>query len=187
MTFVLTCLPTGRQNEKAKIEKDWVCIIFSHQCIDLQFLLNKDPFPTDYAIIAPDFMILPVSLFRWQVELLVVELEGLTRNVLNEEEKLNSIFQLAELDTIRRRIFELGKIHVNLRRKWLFERELADTLLQYFSIIERQHAMEEVRPKYSETLRRRVQTDDHLCKSLEYDLDSIPLKIESQRKVVCKP
>lgn len=62
-------------------------------------------------------MVLPVSLLRWQVELLVEEIGNLTRTVVNKEEELLSTFRLDELHTIRQQIFKLGKVQLRLRHK----------------------------------------------------------------------
>lgn len=184
VTMILTCLPSVRPNARCQPQTDWACILLSSNGVDLENLLAKDPFPNDYTRMPADFMILPVSLFRWRVELLVEELENLTRNVVNEEEQLISAIELSELDSIRKSIFELGKVQLRLRRKWVCTLEVATTLSQYFDAIERKYAEEEVSPRYSEILRQRVRMDSQLCGSLEYDLQIIPSKIDSQRQMV---
>lgn len=183
--MILTCLPSVRPNARCQPQTDWACIILSSDGVDIESLLAKDPFPNDYTRMPADFMIFPVSLFRWRVELLVEELENLTRNVVNEEEQLISAVELSELDLIRKAIFELGKVQLRLRRKWVCTLEVAATLSQYFDAIERRYAEEEVAPRYSEILRQRVRMDAQLCGSLEYDLQIIPSKIDSQRQMVC--
>ncbi|GLB10785.1 hypothetical protein AtubIFM57258_007195 [Aspergillus tubingensis] len=184
LTLVLSGLPVGRANGYSQKEIDWVCIIFSHRGLDLELLLSRDPFPTDYGLLPPDFMILPVSFLRWQVEGIVEELETLTRNVTGEEAKLHWASQLLDLDAVRRRIFELGEVHLALRRRWLFNQELAANLLRYFDFLECTTSTYESKPSYSEILRRRVQMDEHVCKCLEYELQAVPLKIESQRNMI---
>lgn len=186
-TLVLTEIHNGRRNENGRPEKSWVSIIFAHQDIHLESLLCNDPFPADYSSVAPDFMILPVSLLRRQVDLVVRQLEELTNSAVCEEERLCSASCLAELDMGRRQIFELSKLHLTTRRRWTFGQEVAETLLKCFVMLENAHSTDEAAAKYSETLRRRVQTEDRLCKSLRGEMQSVSLKLESQRKMVRRP
>ena len=151
-TLVLTELHNGRQNGSGRSDKSWVSIIFAHQDIQLESLLCDDPFPADYSSVAPDFMILFVSLLRRQMDVVVRQLEELTNSVVCEEERLCSASCLAELDMGRRQIFELGKLHLTIRRRWTFGQEVAETLLKCFMMLENANSTDGVAARYSDTL-----------------------------------
>ncbi|KAH0565721.1 hypothetical protein GP486_000885 [Trichoglossum hirsutum] len=163
---------------------DWVCLIFAHSSIPFESLLCRDTFPSDFTPpLSPDFMILPAGVLQWQVEHTRDGLISLGEKILHQEKKLLIKPGPPKFDDIRNTIFDIGKNHMMLHRRWLFEQGLATSLIRCFDKIE-QRSSREQHAKYSETLRQRVQIQEELSKALQHDLDTIPEKIKAQQAVV---
>ena len=175
---------TEKSSRGRLIDADWVCLIFAHPSIPLESLLCRDTFPSDFTPpLSPDFMILPSSILQWQVEQTRDGLTSLSKKILEQEEKLLVKSGPPEFEAIRNAIFDLGKNHMVLRRRWLFEQGLATSLIRCFDKIE-QRSSREQQAKYSETLRQRVQIQEELSKTLQHDLDTTPGKIKAQQAMV---
>lgn len=166
-----------------KNDADWVCLFFAGPDIDFETLLCRDEFPSDYTPpLSPDFMILPACLLRWQVEQTREGLANLT-DVIMDTDKILTYGSPSDLGSIRSKLFQLGKEHLMLHRRWLFEQELAANLTRCFEIIEKRTNQDQP-AKYSKTLRQKVQIQENLSRTLQHDLDTTPWKIRAQHTMV---
>jgi hypothetical protein len=175
---------TEKSSTRWPRDADWVCLIFAHPSIPFESLLCRDTFPSDFTPpLSPDFMILPASVLRWQVEQTGDGLTTLSEKILDQEKKLLVKSGPPKFEAIRNTIFDLGKNHMMLHQRWLFEQGLATSLIRCFDKIE-QRSSREQHAKYSETLRQRVQIQEELSKTLQHDLNTIPGKIKAQQAMV---
>lgn len=146
-------------------------------------MISAYTFPSDYAPLCPDFMFLPVSILKWQVEQTKSKLVDLLERVADEETKV-AAGAPKDLDSIRNTLFILGKSHRQLRNRWIFEQELAGNITKCFDYIGRQQIKHTGSTLYSNTLRERVEDQVHLSMLLKHDFDGIPSKIKEQHKRV---
>jgi hypothetical protein len=164
---------------------DWMCLLFVGPEIRLESLLSETSFPSDYAPLFPDFMFLPVCILRHEVEQVGRELQKLKKLVQEGEGRVLSKDPRG-LDQVKNELFELDKIHLKLRDRWLFGKGLAENLVKCFGEISRLQGMDDggSKPLYSKILTQRVETQITLSNMLQLDLDAIPSKIKQQHRTV---
>ncbi len=166
---------------------DWVCLCFAPSEIDLNKFLDEESFPSDYGDhLSPDYMFLPVSILKWQVEQVREELMNLMKRVLEGEKKVAS-GDINALKGAKVRLFEVGMEHLKLRNRWLFAKELAANLTKCFDEIAIAGNSNTSQATYSKTLRDRVETQITLSEMLKHDLETIPSKVQTQHQMVVIP
>ena len=128
-------------------------------------------------------MFLPAGILKWQVEQTRDRLAILMEDVIKEEK--NVISRAPQiLNNVKITLFELGKAHLKLRNRWLFERELAKNIARCFDEIVRRQSKDSSTAIYSKTLQQRVETQANLSMMLQHDFDTIPSKIKAQHQMV---
>lgn len=165
---------------------DWACFMFGNSEINsdyLKSLLCTDPFPSDFAPLAPDFMFLPVTILKQQTQTIATNVKDLLKIVLEEKKNILSK-NPRKLNEMKVTLFWLEKLHLEQQYRWLFAQELAENLVKCFAEILRRHASDTNRAAYSKTLRQRVETQQTLLKMLRHDFNTISAKIATQHQMV---
>ncbi|OCL03571.1 hypothetical protein AOQ84DRAFT_302541 [Glonium stellatum] len=173
---------------------DWVCLFFAGSDTDLdvvESVLCRDPFPNDYvAPLSPDFMILPVALLRWQVDQITAGLTALKDKIREQDEVLlkNMNFKTArtnmfQFKSIRMNFFQMRQMHWMLHRRWSFAQEFAGNLTKCFDRIEKRNS-DDGPVAYSAILRDTVQSQEAILGTLLNDLDSTPLRMDTQQTML---
>ncbi|KIW75791.1 hypothetical protein Z517_10534 [Fonsecaea pedrosoi CBS 271.37] len=175
---------TQRFSETRQYDSDWECLVFFRPAglWDNQVgpLLTRNPFPHDYPEpLQPDFMVLPVTLLRWQVDDIINELNKTKKSLMNHDRGFGSK-PVPELKNIKKVLFELRQKNFFLRHRRDFAREFAETLLETFRAIERRHSSPDETPVYSPSMIARVASQQAMLKSVERDLETTASRIESQ-------
>ncbi|KAH0846598.1 hypothetical protein FOPE_11564 [Fonsecaea pedrosoi] len=175
---------TQRFSETRQYDSDWECLVFFRPAglWDNQVgpLLTRNPFPHDYPEpLQPDFMVLPVTLLRWQVDDIINELNKTKKSLMNHDRGFGSK-PVPELKSIKKVLFELRQKNFFLRHRRDFAREFAETLLETFRAIERRHSSPDETAVYSPSMIARVASQQAMLKSVERDLETTASRIESQ-------
>jgi len=150
---------------------------------DLKSLLREDSFPSDYGQLSPDFLFLPVSILKKQMEQVRDGLTVLMKRVLEEERNVVSK-DPDDLGIVRGQLFELEKTHLMLHDRWLFGQELARNLAKCFDEIPRRESKDNSTAAYSKVLLQRLETQVTLSKMLNPSFNTIPSKIRAQHRMV---
>ncbi|KAK2762828.1 hypothetical protein FQN54_001003 [Arachnomyces sp. PD_36] len=179
---------TDQHVEEYQGNADWVCLFFAGPNFPLEAveaLLCKDRFPNDYGPSLPlDFMFLPVSVLRWQVEQTTSQLVSIKSQIIRGDEGLISrdTYDFAD---IRTNLFNMRRKHLMLHRRWMFAQEFAEILARCFRTIEKRcSSLEPV--EYSASLAERVRTQKSILGTVLHDLETIPLRIDAQQTMIAK-
>ncbi|OKL58252.1 hypothetical protein UA08_06496 [Talaromyces atroroseus] len=161
---------------------DWVCLFFASADFDLESIFTRDVFPPDYhePHRSPDFMALPTWILRWQVEHLRRSLFELRSTIVADNEINMKTPSREHLVLIREKIFQREKSHLMLHRRWLFAKELADTLLRSFEIITTRTNNKNCLEVHSEIAKQNVMTQQSMLQAIQHDLDMTPWSIKAQ-------
>jgi hypothetical protein len=162
---------------------DWVCLLFTGPGVDLEWLLSEHPFPSDYASLFPDFMFLPVSILRQEVERVGAGLMKLKEDVLEKHGEVLSS-DPADLGDTKKTLFELDRTYLELQERWKFGQVLAANLTKCFGEIVRLQTKDIDKLKYSKTLLQQVETQITLSNMAQQELDAIPSKLNQQHRMV---
>ncbi|OAL36013.1 hypothetical protein AYO20_04674 [Fonsecaea nubica] len=175
---------TQRFSETRQCDSDWECLVFfrpaglwDHHVVPL---LTRNPFPHDYPEpLQPDFMVLPVTLLRWQVDDIINELNKDKKSLMNHDRGFGSK-SVEEFKSIKKVLFELRQKNFFLSHRRDFARELAETLQETFRAIERRHSSPDETAVYSPSMIARVASQQAMLKSVERDLETTASRIQSQ-------
>lgn len=162
---------------------DWVCLLLTGPGVDLEALLSENSFPSDYASLFPDFMFLPVSILKKEVERVGAGLMKLKESVLDKQGQVLSR-DPGGLDDTKNKLFELERTYLELHERWKFGQGLAENLSKCFGEIVRLQAKEYDKAKYSKTLSQRVETQVTLSNMTQQELNAIPSKLNQQHRMV---
>ncbi|KIW18434.1 hypothetical protein PV08_02722 [Exophiala spinifera] len=162
---------------------DWVCLLFTGPGVDLEWLLSEHPFPSDYASLFPDFMFLPVSILRQEVERVGAGLMKLKEDVLDKHGEVLSS-DPADLGDTKKTLFELDRKYLELQERWKFGQVLAANLIKCFGEIVRLQTKEIDKLKYSKTLLQQVETQIALSNMAQQELDAIPSRLNQQHRMI---
>ncbi|KAL4732990.1 hypothetical protein BDV11DRAFT_200967 [Aspergillus similis] len=187
MPFIAFCM-TELPAEARRRQSDWVCLLLVTPDFDFRSVLHEDVFPADYGRLFPDFMYIPVRLLEDQVELIRDGLHGPTESLAQQTETLLHMNR-EDFSTSRKALFEIERTVRQLRDRWRFARELANTLMRCFAEIVRAHKLEvtagsSIDRLYSKVLVQRVQTQIAIVEMMDLDLDSLPSAIQEQHRKV---
>lgn len=162
---------------------DWVCLVLADPDVDLASLLSETSFPSDYAPLFPDFMFLPVSVLKKEVEQVSARLMKLKESVLEKQGQVLSS-DPGGLDETKTKLFELEKTYFELRERWKFGQGLAENLTKCFGEIVRLQAKVNPKARYSKILSRLVKTQLALSNMTQQELNAIPSKLSQQHRMV---
>lgn len=179
---------SNTSNGSSARSSDWLCLFFAGADFDLESIFTRDIFPSDYykPPRSPDFMALPTWVLRWQVEHLRRSLTELRSAMVADDEVNMKNTSREQLVLARDKIFQREKTHLLLHRRWLFAKELADTLIRAFDIIATRESTSSRRPEvHSETLKQNVAIQQSMLQTIQHDLDMTPWSIKAQCEMVC--
>ncbi|KAK6336462.1 hypothetical protein TWF696_002013 [Orbilia brochopaga] len=179
VSIVVTRLNDGKQPGGVS----WVCLVFADPDMDLDgSIANLSDFDIH---ILPHFMVLPTCLVQWQLEHTINELDYLKERIVAQDEKMNEKAPLTPLDTIkklkeiRNQVFKSEKEHHVLRRRWLFQQDLTEKLLEHFQTIKMRKGFDDA-VIYPRQLCYNVRIRSNQSSILQYDLDTALEKIKLQ-------
>jgi hypothetical protein len=166
---------------------DWVCLLFASADFDPESIFTRDVFPPDYykPPRSPDFMALPTWILRWQVEHLRRSLIELRSTMVADDEVNMKNTSREELILAREKIFQREKTHLMLHRRWLFAKELADTLIRSFDIITTRTSNNNRLEEHSAMAKQNVVIQQSMLQTIQHDLDMTPWSIKAQCEMVC--
>lgn len=174
------------QRFKGRRDSDWVCLVFSDDGDPnaVKELFKKDPFPSDFVPpLSPDFMTLPTSLLRLQVDEIKTRLYSIQTQV--EELGGKQIPRRAEeLDRLRKEIFAMRQTYLKLWGQVSLAQDIAKQLQCCFDVLEKTSLTDGFEAVYSQTLRNRVQSSADNISVMLQELNGVPQRIDAQQAMV---
>lgn len=133
-----------------------------------------------------DFCLLPILVFEWHVAYTAKQLTNLKKRVSKVEDAVGSQQGSANPAYLSSELNRCSSSLLVLDRRWHFERNVAQNLLNYFEVfaLNRRHRVGENRAFYVPSSQQRVNFHLELSKGLEYDIGVLPRRIKLQQTAV---